>query len=242
MSRTRKAQFSIGLFFFLLVAGCLLLTGFQQTNLPGSYGGGAVTNPVLAPDGTAALPAYGFSSTAGLGWYRSGNTIVASSQSFNTFKTFSVTSAAFNITGANGALGWSSANDISGNMDTSLCRAAAGVVEAGSGAACATSGAFKGAAYMSVGTTFTSNAGCTEGTLVGGATAGKFTVGQNTACTIVITMGNAATSPNGWACTAYDQTAVPAVAIRQTASNATTASFLMTVAISDVITFNCTGY
>jgi hypothetical protein len=95
---------------------------------------------------------------------------------------------------------------------------------------------------ISVGTKFTSNAGCTEGTLVGGATAGRFKVGQNTACTIVITMGNSLTAPNGWACSANDQTAVPAVAIRQTASNATTASLLMTVATNDIVSFNCTGY
>lgn len=100
----------------------------------------------------------------------------------------------------------------------------------------------KASAYISVGTKFTSNAGCTEGTLVGGATAGKFTVGQNTACTIIITMGDTATAPTGWSCWASDQTAVPAVAIRQTASNATTASLLMTVATNDVVSFGCNGY
>lgn len=95
----------------------------------------------------------------------------------------------------------------------------------------------------SIGTKFTAS-GCTNGTTVGGATAGKMTIGQNTACTVVITMGGAAavTSATGWACTAYDQTAVPAVAIRQTASTTTTASLLMTTATNDVVTFACIGY
>lgn len=33
-----------------------------------SYDGGAVTNPFLAPNGTSALPGYGWATTAGMGW------------------------------------------------------------------------------------------------------------------------------------------------------------------------------
>jgi hypothetical protein len=98
-----------------------------------------------------------------------------------------------------------------------------------------------GQSIISNSTTFTAS-GCTNGTLVGGATAGKFTVGQNTACTIVITMRNSATAPNGWAFAANDQTAVPAVAIRQTAPTTTMASLLMTTATNDVVSFHCMGY
>ena len=39
----------------------------------GGYDGGAVANPFLAPDGTAALPSYGFTGESGLGMYRQGN-------------------------------------------------------------------------------------------------------------------------------------------------------------------------
>jgi hypothetical protein len=35
-----------------------------------SYDGGSVTNPFLAPDGTAALPGYAFTSDPSMGWYR----------------------------------------------------------------------------------------------------------------------------------------------------------------------------
>lgn len=126
--------------------------------------------------------------------------------------------------------------------DVFLCRTAAGVFSIGNSGTPNSVGALKLSSVQIAGTKFASNAGCTEGTLVGGATAGKFTVGQGTACTIVITMGDSATAPNGWACSASDQTAVPAVAIRQTASNTTTASLLMTVATSDVVSFSCIGY
>jgi hypothetical protein len=125
--------------------------------------------------------------------------------------------------------------------DTSLSRNAAGVWQMGTTSA-NSSGRLELAGVISAGTTFTSNAGCSESTLVGGATAGKFTSGTGSACTIVITMGNTATAPNGWSCWANDQTGVPTVAIRQTASTTTTASLLMTVTSSDVINFGCMGY
>ena len=99
----------------------------------------------------------------------------------------------------------------------------------------------KVAAIVSVSTKFAAS-GCTNSATVGGASVGRMTIGQNTACTVVITMGSGATAPNGWSCFANDQTAVPAVAIRQTASTTTTASLLMTVATNDVINFGCMGY
>lgn len=140
-----------------------------------------------------------------------------------------------------GVLGFSS-GAVGGAYDTAFSRSASGVMALGTGAAGNTNAVLKDAGNISVGTTFTSNAGCTESALAGGATAGKFTVGQGTACTIVITMGNSATAPNGWNCAASDQTGVPAVAIRQTASNATSCSLLMTVTTSDVISFSAEGY
>lgn len=129
-----------------------------------------------------------------------------------------------------------------GAPDLGLSRDGPGILDCGNGLQGNTTCKVKSAGYISAGTKFTTNAGCTEGTLVGGATAGKFTVGQGTACTVIITMGDTATAPNGWACAASDQTAVPAVAIRQTASTTTTASLLMTVATNDVVSFHCIGY
>jgi hypothetical protein len=95
-----------------------------------------------------------------------------------------------------------------------------------------------------VGTTFTGNAGCGEGSLTGGATAGKFTTSGTNSCTIVITMGNVATAPNGWDCHAIDLTTVGDVTNpHQTASSTTTATIVSgTIATNDVIQFSCIGY
>jgi hypothetical protein len=146
------------------------------------------------------------------------------------------------ISGSAKALAWSPTTDASSGRDTGLSRDAADVLDCGNGTAADTSCKFQAAGYISKGSTFTAS-GCTNSTLVGGATAGTFTVGQNTACTIVITMGNTATAAHGWRCNADDITAVPAVAIRQVTPLSTTAcSLLMTVATNDVITFSAMGF
>jgi hypothetical protein len=52
------------------------------------------------------------------------------------------------------------------------------------------------------------------------------------------------TAPNGWACTANDETSTTVFAIQQTASNTTTASFSIpaTAGATDVVNFSCTAY
>jgi hypothetical protein len=198
-----------------------------------------ISNVLGTPDGTVTSPAYSFSGTTNRGIINdTGSNGVGFVNSGAEIAQVDNTGVAVRSTGRY----MFSTNTGFGTGDLAITRSAAGVLAVGNAGAGDTTGKVKASSYMSVGTKFTSNNGCTEGTLVGGATAGKFTVGQNTACTIVITMGDTSTSPNGWACSAYDQTAVPAVAIRQTASNATTASLLMTVATNDVVTFHCIGY
>lgn len=130
------------------------------------------------------------------------------------------------------------------SKDTSLSRIAAGVVGIGKGTAAQTTGSLKLSSIMSLGTKFTSNAGCTEGTLVGGASAGKFTIGTGGSCTVIVTMGDTDTSPNGWACQISDMTtSIDAYNVHESASNATTATFVVGTAISsDVIQFSCIGY
>jgi hypothetical protein len=142
-----------------------------------------------------------------------------------------------------GVYEWTSGTLSSGG-DTGLSRVAADVVGVGNSAQGDTTGKVKAAGYMSVGTTFTSSGGCTEGTLVGGATAGKFTTSGSTGCTTVITMGNSATAPNGWSCTAIDLTTVGDVTNpHQTATTTTTATIATgTIVTSDVIQFSCIGY
>jgi len=128
-----------------------------------------------------------------------------------------------------------------GAVDTNISRDGAGIFDFGTGATFSTAGRVKAAGYMSVGTTFTSNAGCSETSLAGGATAGKYNSGTTGTCTVVITMGNSATAPNGWSCKANDLTTV-ADTQNQTATSTTTATISGTTVSGDVINFSCIGY
>lgn len=87
-------------------------------------------------------------------------------------------------------------------------------------------------------TTFTAT-GCTNSTLVGGATAGSYHSGTTGTCTVVITTG--LTAPNGWACFGNDLTTT-ADTIKQTATSATTATLAGTTVTGDVINFGCQAY
>lgn len=108
------------------------------------------------------------------------------------------------------------------------------------GTAAANYRAIKASANYIAGTTFTAS-GCSNGTLVGGATGGTFASGTTGACTVVITMGNSATAPTGWHCSASDRT-TPANLYDQTASTITTATLSGTTVSGDVISFACLGY
>lgn len=95
-------------------------------------------------------------------------------------------------------------------------------------------------AYVSVGSTFTSSAGCSETSLTGGATAGFFLAGAPS-CTTTVKMGLSATAPNGWACSVWDITTTDYV-MKETASTTTTVTFSGTVAPNDKIIFGCIGF
>lgn len=88
--------------------------------------------------------------------------------------------------------------------------------------------------------TFTAS-GCSNSSLVGGATAGKYASGTTGTCTVVVTMGNSAASINGWACAANDLTTL-ADTIKQTATTTTTATLSGTTVSGDVVNFHCIGY
>jgi hypothetical protein len=96
------------------------------------------------------------------------------------------------------------------------------------------------ASYISTGTTFTTNAGCSETSLTGGATAGSFVAGA-TSCTTTVTMGNSATAPNGWACSVWDLTTT-ANAFKETATTATSVTLSGTATANDKIVFGCKGF
>lgn len=126
-----------------------------------------------------------------------------------------------------------------------LTPGAVGTVNLGTGSTSGTGGAMAGVAFESAGTKFTAS-GCSNGTTVGGASAGKFTLGANT-CTVVITMNGATgfTANNGWSCHANDETTSAANAtLYFPSNNATTASLSVpvTAGTTDVIDFGCTPF
>lgn len=216
--------------------------GVAGTTWQMKFNGATCTSPqLIVPPGTGATaPAIAPSDsvTSGISW-ASGALLISQSGTIK-FDFTGVTGLA----GSGGIWAWSSnANPAAAGADTGLSRSAADVTAIGNGNAADTSGRVKAAGYMSVGTTFTGNAGCSETTLTGGATAGKFTA-VSTSCTIVITMGNSATAPNGWDCHTIDLTTLADVTNpHQTATTTTTATIVTgTIVSGDVIQFSCIGY
>ncbi len=133
-------------------------------------------------------------------------------------------------TGGNGN-GQFTVND----QTTTLTKANGGTAEAGF---------MKAASFQAGGSTFTAS-GCSNGTLVGGATAGKMTLGANS-CSVTITMGSSQTAAHGWSCGANDQTtAAGNTQLYFTTGGSTTTAVLSvpaTAGTTDVIDFRCTAY
>lgn len=95
-------------------------------------------------------------------------------------------------------------------------------------------------ATQSIGTKFAAS-GCSNGTTVGGATAGRFVSGTTGTCTVTITMGDSITSANGWHCTATNRTTL-ANLYTQSGDSTTTTTLTGTTVTGDVISFSCVGY
>lgn len=237
----------------LLVLSVLFVTG---QNPPGGYtspsaGGGLPSgfsssgngNQIFAPNGSAAAPSYSFANAnnTGMYWEPSGSGFAGLSAlafvgdggtrafdvNSNGIRPGTVTSVIY----------------MNVNATTAISSNAAGVVDLGNGSNGDTTAVLKSAAVMSAGTTFTAS-GCANSTLVGGASAGKYTSVTAGSCTVTITMGNSATAPTGWACDAHDLTTVAdANNVTMGTSTTTTANLVEgTVAANDVISFKCTGY
>jgi len=97
--------------------------------------------------------------------------------------------------------------------------------------------------YVVGGYTFTAT-GCSNSTLVGGATAGSFHSGTTGTCTVTITMANSDTAPNGFSCNRPNDltTNSDSASWSQTATTSTTATLSGTTVSGDVINFACTPY
>lgn len=215
--------------------------GTAGTQWQFKYGAANCASPqFLSPDGATAAPAYSFSGITNSGLYRSGNNLILTAAGNDTF---GITNTSQVGVRALGVYAWSSTTTPAGSLDTGISRSAAGVIAFGASAQGTTTSKLKASGYMSVGTKFTTDNGCTDSATAGGATAGTFTVGS-TSCTEVITMGDSATAPNGWSCTVVDITTLADVTNpHQTTSSTTTATIVTgTVVSGDKIQFSCIGY
>jgi hypothetical protein len=200
--------------------------------------GGSFAQVPVGVIGGAGLQFVG--DTAGAGFYR------------NAATTYDITNGTVNMIllsnsfvklRSSEAFAISSTTDANGAADVCWDRSAAGVWRADTDSACSDGTArLKAAGYISVGTKFASNAGCSETTLLGGATAGSFHA-VSTSCTVIITLGNTATAPNGWACYAHDLTTSADYNNPHVSSTTTTATIVTgTIVSGDVIEFGCIGY
>jgi len=211
---------------------------------------GTVTNPILFSNGIAVntgstastscpgISLYGSCSGLGFNYLSSGSggiAIVAGSA--NVAEVMSAANAGFQLpTGS--IYSWGSLAGAAG--DTGISRGAAGIVDVGNGTNANTTGILKAAAYMSLGTKYTAT-GCSNGTTVGGATSGQFASGTTGTCTVVVTMGNTATAPNGWSCWANNLTTTTDL-WAETATTTTTATIAGTSVTGDTINFGCMAY
>jgi hypothetical protein len=103
------------------------------------------------------------------------------------------------------------------------------------------SGGFKAAGLIGGGTTFTTNGGCSENTLTGGATTGRVTSGTTGICTFTVTMGGGITSTHGWECAVHDRTTPADVINESGVGTSSTVIFTGTTVSGDVLSFSCVG-
>lgn len=94
--------------------------------------------------------------------------------------------------------------------------------------------------YQIYGQQFTAS-GCSNGTLVGGSTAGSYLSGTSGTCTVTVTMGGSQTATTQWACHASNVTTTSNVMV-MTTSNTTTATFSGVTVSGDKIVWSCLGF
>lgn len=205
----------------------------------------SMSNVIVGPNGAVGTVTYGFASAVNTGMFAVGGGPYLG-LAYN-----GATGAAIgDLSGgagrgvqvpSTGFFGWSSSTAGAAFNQTGISSEGALVIDFGNGNGSSTTAKLKASGYMSVGTKFTTDTGCgTVTSLTGGASAGSFVAQTSGACTVVITMGDTATAPNGWSCSVSDRTT--ANLFRQTASSATTATISGTAVTSDVISFGCIGY
>lgn len=227
---------------FITTFNCINIAGTQPNTLgTGQTSGGTFQ---ATSNGTASSPSYTLGNGShNFGWFASAAGVQGWSENATLGMELDFNWGLYLHDGD--CIGFSS-TATSLAKDTSVCRPAAGVVGIGSAAnANDTTGKVKASGYISAGTKFTTNGGCgeTSGTTTGGGTAGKFTTSGSSSCTSIVTFGDSATAPNGWACFAHDLTTSADYNNPRTSSTTTTLTIVTgTIVSGDVIEFGCVGY
>jgi hypothetical protein len=116
--------------------------------------GVTMSNDLLGPDGALTTPTYSFTTCVSCGMYQSGGTTL----NFSGGGTRAAFSGSFFALLSNAV-----PLQFGASQDVAISRDAAGVLDVGSGASGNTTGRVKASGYMSVGTKFTTNNGCTDG-------------------------------------------------------------------------------
>lgn len=190
-----------------------------------STNGVTCTNVFLLPDGTNANTAYGFTGDVTMGMSRSSGQLQLSATS-GAGGTVYIQPKSGNTSGAwtfnTGPEFFPSNHATIGDTSNYV----GGVVSS---------------FYQSGGTKFTAS-GCSNSTLLGGASAGSFVSGTTGACAVTVTMGNSDTATTGWSCWSSDHTTPANLYVQTGAASTTTASFTGTTVSGDLITFGCVAY
>lgn len=182
-------------------------------------GNGADTKVAITSPTTAATLIFG-TDNASLTLQGTGTVVNRDSTDTLTNKTFGQTvlpstDSTYNL--GSGSFYWAGVYSLNGNFFTSFAKG-----------------------YQVYGQQFTAS-GCSNGTLVGGSTAGSYLSGTSGTCTVTVTMGGSQTATTQWACHASNVTTTSNVMV-MTTSNTTTATFSGVTVSGDKIVWSCLGF
>jgi hypothetical protein len=202
-----------------------------------STNGITFSNVLYAPIGSASAPAYATTGSNNSGMYGDNSGVVyLASNGTQALRCINVPPLYCGmVAGSTFYWGPNSSAQLGLSEDSN-----AATLDIGNGSAANTTAKVQAAGYQSKGTTFTAS-GCSNTTLVGGASAGSYDSGTTGTCTVTITMGNSLTAANGWVCHVWDIT-TNTDAQKETAYTTTTVTFSGTTVSGDVIAFGCIGF
>lgn len=214
----------------------------QQFGTTTIQGATSFTQQITGSAGSAATPSYSFPGAGGYGLYFGAG--VGPTMTYGGNDNFGFAQNDLRGLSTKG-FRWCPSTTMNCTTDAGLGRGGVGIVTIDSGTIGNAAGVIKTAAVVSGGAAaaFTGSTGAcaTTGTQSGGSMAGRVTCTAATAAsTLVIVPGT--TAPNGWICTAFDQT-TRANLLQQTATTTTNCTLTATsITQNDVIVFQAIAF